>query len=86
VSGVTGKLRTGVASGYDDGLERERTRGPETYPGLVLLYAPNYEQFRPAYLLDVPEVIMGRDAANAVFVPDQAASRQHARIARVGDD
>jgi transcriptional regulator with GAF, ATPase, and Fis domain len=86
VTSQTGRLRTGVASVYEDENERERTRGPESYPGVVLLYAPNFEQFRPAYLFDRPEIILGRDAANAVFVADQAASRQHARIARVGDD
>ncbi|MFO0673347.1 MAG: sigma 54-interacting transcriptional regulator [Polyangiaceae bacterium] len=84
--GGTGKLRTGVASAFEDAEARERTRGPETFPGLVLLYAPNFEQFRPAYLFNQPEVILGRDAQNAVFVADQAASRQHARIARVGED
>jgi transcriptional regulator with GAF, ATPase, and Fis domain len=82
----TGKLRTGVASPYEDAEARERTRGPETHAGLVLVYAPNFDQFRPAYLLHGGEVILGRDAANAIFVPDQAASRQHARLARVGED
>ncbi|MBK6691392.1 MAG: sigma 54-interacting transcriptional regulator [Myxococcales bacterium] len=85
VTSATGKLRTGVASAYEDEGARERTRGPETYPGLVLLYAPNYEQYRSAYLLDRPEAIMGRDAANHIFIPDQAASRQHARISQTAE-
>jgi transcriptional regulator with PAS, ATPase and Fis domain len=49
--------------------------------GLVLLYARNFEQFRPAYLLRAPCVVIGRDASADVVVPEQAVSRQHARIA-----
>jgi transcriptional regulator with GAF, ATPase, and Fis domain len=49
--------------------------------GLVLLYARNFEQFRPAYILRAPCVVIGRDANADVVVPEQAVSRQHARIA-----
>lgn len=80
MNGATGRLGTGVASPYGDG--EDRSESPASSPGLVLLYAPNFEQFRAAYILDRPEAVLGRDPSNAVFVADQAASRQHARIAR----
>src|ERR1700733_6641319 len=49
-------------------------------PGLVLLYARNFEQFQPAYPFHKPGVVIGRDATADVCVPEQAVSRQHARI------
>jgi hypothetical protein len=49
--------------------------------GLVLLFAPALEKFRPAYVFDGPELIIGRDAHNEVCVPEPAVSRQHACIA-----
>jgi transcriptional regulator with PAS, ATPase and Fis domain len=52
-------------------------------PGLVLLYAPNFEQFQTAYVFAAPELIIGREPTNPVCVPEQAVSRQHARIAFV---
>jgi transcriptional regulator with GAF, ATPase, and Fis domain len=81
------KHRTGVSSSYGTGEsdeERDRAQGGPTSvskPGLVLLYAPNFDQFAPAYVFGVPELILGRDAANQVCIPEQAVSRQHARIA-----
>jgi transcriptional regulator with GAF, ATPase, and Fis domain len=50
-------------------------------PGLVLLYAPNFEQFQTAYVFSASELIIGREPTNSVCVPEQAVSRQHARIA-----
>src|SRR5882757_8893298 len=52
-----------------------------TSAGLVLLYAPGFAQLRPAYLLTAAEVVIGRDASAPISVPEQAVSRQHARIA-----
>jgi transcriptional regulator with GAF, ATPase, and Fis domain len=49
-------------------------------PGLVLLYARNFEQFQPAYPFHKPTVVIGRDSTADVCVPEQAVSRQHARI------
>jgi transcriptional regulator with GAF, ATPase, and Fis domain len=62
------------------------TGSPEgqSKPGLVLLYAPNFEQFQPAYVFNAAGLIIGRDAMNPVCVPEQAVSRQHARIAYNG--
>jgi transcriptional regulator with GAF, ATPase, and Fis domain len=80
------KHRTGTSSSY--GVTDESSPsdydpgGPEanTKSGLVLLYAPNFTQFQPAYVFDAPELIIGRDVQNQVCVPEQAVSRQHARI------
>src|SRR5579871_5705108 len=80
------KHRTGTSSSY--GMTDESSPsdydpgGPEanTKSGLVLLYAPNFQQFQPAYVFDAPELIIGRDAQNQVCVPEQAVSRQHAAI------
>lgn len=52
-----------------------------TSAGLVLLYAPGFETMRAAYLLTSSEVTIGRDAEqSSIVVPEQAVSRQHARI------
>jgi transcriptional regulator with GAF, ATPase, and Fis domain len=77
------KHRTGTSSSYGDFVHEEPTGGlpsRATRPGLVLLYAPNFEQFYPSYVFSVPELIIGRDPSNPVCVPEQAVSRQHARI------
>lgn len=80
------RYRTGVSSSYEgDGSAPLGPEG-ETRPGLVLLYAPNFEQFLPAYPLAAPEIVLGRDAESAICIPEQAVSREHARIARVGED
>jgi transcriptional regulator with GAF, ATPase, and Fis domain len=83
------KHRTGTSSFYtppDDALPRDTLEGgrdPNSKPGLVLLYAPHFDNFQPAYVFNAPELIIGRDAANPVCIPEQAVSRQHARIACV---
>ncbi len=59
------------------------TAGPEsraTRAGLVLLYAPSFEQFAPAYLLHERDLVIGREASCGICVPEAAVSRQHARI------
>ena len=74
--------RTGVSSSYGGEQSAEsKGQATPTRPGLVLLYAPNFEQFHNAYVFNVSELIIGRDASNVVCVPEQAVSRQHARIA-----
>ncbi len=80
------RFRTGVSSSYEADVESART--PELEPsraGLVLLYAPNFEQLSPAYPFFSTEVILGRDAACSICIPEQAVSRQHARIVRERD-
>ena len=51
-----------------------------TRAGLVLLYAPSYEQFAPAYLLHDRDLIIGREPAAGICIPEAAVSRQHARV------
>ncbi len=51
-----------------------------TRAGLVLLYAPDWPRFAPAYLLSERELTIGRDPACGICVPEGAVSRQHARI------
>jgi hypothetical protein len=77
------KHRTGTSSSYGDIVHEEPTGGVQaraTRPGLVLLYAPNFDQFYPSYVFSVPQLIIGRDPGNPICVPEQAVSRQHARI------
>ncbi len=83
------KHRTGVSSSYTGADDKPREAGPgspaaASKPGLVLLYAPNFEQFQTAYVFLAPELIIGREPTNPVCVPEQAVSRQHARIAYAG--
>ena len=58
-----------------------------TRPGLVLLYAPHFEHFQPAYALDRAqgELLIGRDGACGIHIPESAVSRRHARIRARGD-
>jgi transcriptional regulator with GAF, ATPase, and Fis domain len=51
-----------------------------TRAGLVLLYAPSFTQFAPAYLLHERDITIGRDPSSAICVPEAAVSRAHARI------
>jgi DNA-binding NtrC family response regulator len=53
---------------------------PGTRAGLVLLYAPSYQHFSPAYLLHERDLVIGRDPACQICIPEQAVSRQHARV------
>jgi transcriptional regulator with PAS, ATPase and Fis domain len=78
------KHRTGTSSSYGDLLAEEPSASGAaraSRPGLVLLYAPNFDQFHAAYVFAGPELTIGRDVSNPVCVPEQAVSRQHARIA-----
>jgi transcriptional regulator with PAS, ATPase and Fis domain len=77
------KHRTGTSSSYGDFVQEEPTGGIQARamrPGLVLLYAPNFDHFYPAYVFSVAELIIGRDLSTPICVPEQAVSRQHARI------
>jgi transcriptional regulator with GAF, ATPase, and Fis domain len=80
-------VRTGNSSSYG-GTNPSFRAGPADspiLPGLVLLYARNYEQFSPAYPFTKPAVVIGRDPGADVCVPEQAVSRYHARITRQGE-
>ncbi|MGD0527894.1 MAG: sigma 54-interacting transcriptional regulator [Polyangiaceae bacterium] len=74
--------RTGTSSSYGTTDPAFVGSGPDaaSKAGLVLLYARNFEQFHPAYPFQSPTVVIGRDATADVCVPEQAVSRQHARI------
>jgi transcriptional regulator with GAF, ATPase, and Fis domain len=77
------RYRTGVSSSYRDGDSpdpRDATPSHKERAGLVLLYAPNFQQLSPAYVFVSPELTIGRDASNLICVPEQAVSREHARI------
>jgi transcriptional regulator with GAF, ATPase, and Fis domain len=76
---VNSRFHTGVSSSYGDDA-KEQMPEPKERSGLVLLYAPNFEQLSPAYVFTSPELTIGRDASNLICVPEQAVSRQHARI------
>jgi DNA-binding NtrC family response regulator len=55
-----------------------------TRAGLVLLYAPSFEQFAPAYLLHKSDLVIGREPTSGICVPEAAVSRQHARVHHQG--
>ncbi|HEY8077245.1 MAG TPA: sigma 54-interacting transcriptional regulator [Labilithrix sp.] len=74
------RYRTGVSSSYSDGEARDSIPAQKERAGLVLLYAPNFEQLSPAYVFVSPELTIGRDPSNLICVPEQAVSRQHARF------
>ena len=73
------KHRTGVSSSYSGADDSGSNEAP-TRPGIVLLYAPNFDQLYPAYVFSANVVVVGRDAANPICIPEQAVSRQHARF------
>jgi transcriptional regulator with GAF, ATPase, and Fis domain len=76
------RYKTGVSSSYDDASEAMPTARDRA--GLVLLYAPNFEQLSPAYVFVSQELTVGRDPSALICVPEQAVSRQHARFVQVG--
>jgi DNA-binding NtrC family response regulator len=51
-----------------------------TSAGLVLLYAPGYTNFQPAYLLQERELTIGRETTNSICINEPAVSRQHAKV------
>jgi DNA-binding NtrC family response regulator len=77
------RQRTGTSSSYGAGTNPSIVgAGPDapSKAGLVLLYARNFEQFLPAYPFMQPAVVIGREPPADICVPEQAVSRQHARI------
>ena len=54
--------------------------GNATQAGLVLLYAPSFTEFSPAYPLAQGDLVIGRDPSSGICIPEAAVSRQHARI------
>ena len=74
------KHRTGASSSYSDEDPADSRAVSAERPGLVLLYAPNFDQLSPAYVFAAPSLTIGREAHNPICVPEQAVSRQHARI------
>jgi transcriptional regulator with GAF, ATPase, and Fis domain len=73
------RYRTGVPSTYGDDA-RDVLPAVAERAGLILLYAPNFEQLSPAYVFVSRELTIGREPTNLICVPEQAVSRQHARI------
>ncbi len=69
---------TAAMQEYGASASPDNPRG--TRAGLVLLYAPHYEQFAPAYLLSERDLIIGRDASAGICIPEAAVSRHHARV------
>jgi transcriptional regulator with GAF, ATPase, and Fis domain len=50
--------------------------------GLVLLYAPGFQQLQPAYPFTQDSVLVGREAPADILVQQPAVSRSHARFSR----
>ena len=81
------RFRTGVSSTYEGEAPKSAPSVvEEARPGLVLLYAPRFEELAPAYPFFTSEIVLGRDATCSICIPDQAVSRNHARIEASGDD
>jgi len=45
-----------------------------TRAGLVLLYAPSFEQFPPAQLLSERDLVMGREPGSGICISEGAVS------------
>ncbi|MBK8256569.1 MAG: sigma-54-dependent Fis family transcriptional regulator [Polyangiaceae bacterium] len=63
------------------------TDTPGSRAGLVLLYAPRFDVYQPAYALDPSQEspVIGRDSTAAIQIADSSVSRRHARIERRDD-
>ncbi len=86
-SDFVSRFRTGVSSTYEaDAPKSVRGAEEEARPGLVLLYAPRFEELAAAYPFFTSEIIVGREATCSVCIPDQAVSRSHVRIFLEDDD
>ena len=68
---------TSAMSAYGNAASPDRQG---TRAGLVLLYAPGFAMFQPAYLLHERDLIIGRDPSSGICIPEAAVSRQHARV------
>ncbi len=69
---------TAAMQEYGASASPDNPRG--TRAGLVLLYAPHFDQFEPSYLLSERDLIIGREAGSGICIPEAAVSRQHARV------
>jgi len=75
------RFRTGVSSTYEGEAPKSTpTAEEELRPGLVLLYAPRFEELASAYPFFTSEIVVGRDATCSICIADQAVSRNHSRI------
>jgi sigma-54 dependent transcriptional regulator, acetoin dehydrogenase operon transcriptional activator AcoR len=80
------RFRTGVSSTYEGEAPKSAlTAEEESRAGLVLLYAPRFEELAAAYPFYTSEVIVGRDATCSICIPDQAVSRNHVRLDTDGE-
>ena len=79
------RFRTGVSSTYEGEAPPSLEAAEEARPGLVLLYAPRFEDLSPAFPFFTSEVVIGREAECSICIPDQAVSRQHVRIEYDGE-
>jgi transcriptional regulator with PAS, ATPase and Fis domain len=80
------RFRTGVSSTYEGEAPKSAlTAEEESRPGLVLLYAPHFDELEASYPFFTSEVIVGRDAGCSICIPDQAVSRNHVRIVAAGE-
>jgi len=58
--------------------------GADTAPGLVLLYAQEYERLPAAWPLRRRQVVIGSDETADIVVPVRAVSRRHVELSRRG--
>ncbi len=80
------RFRTGTSSNFEDAaLATSADPDADSRAGLVLLYAQNFEALAPAYPFFTHEIVIGRDPAGSICIPEQAVSRLHARIVAEGD-
>lgn len=70
---------TVTMQGFSKRRERDAPRGA----GLVLLYAADFADLPPVFMLEGDELIVGREPpAGGFAIPQSAVSRAHARISR----
>ncbi len=80
------RFRTGVSSTYEGEAPKSAlTAEEESRAGLILLYAPHFDELEAAYPFFTSEVIVGRDAGCSICIPDQAVSRNHVRMIASGE-
>ncbi len=82
---------TAMPPSYQTGSMRRRDKvaGPtpsRTYAGLVLLYAPRYDEMAPAFLFSRPEMTVGREPSKDLVIPDEGVSRSHALLRYHNDE
>jgi len=55
---------------------------PSALAGLVLLYAPNFERYAPAYVLSQEDLLIGRDPAMGILRHADAGYEEAIQVAR----